>query len=93
MGLNYIYIKPAILHAHFKKRIRSSDPMVPILWILEHFELKAENLQLQIDENHIVVYNHLHTWPQKMDIQGPKLDKKKYVACKYSPIPSFKKKN
>jgi hypothetical protein len=55
MGLNYIYITPALHHAHFKKRIMSLDPIVPILWILEHFQLKAENLQLQIDENHIVV--------------------------------------
>jgi hypothetical protein len=49
MGLNDIYFKPAIHHAHFKKRINSLDPIVPILWPLEKFRPKAKNHQLPID--------------------------------------------
>ena len=60
----------------FLKKIRSVDPMVPILWPSENSRTKAENHQLEIDENHVVVHNHLHTWPQKMDIPGPKLGKR-----------------
>ena len=55
MVLNDICITLAIHHALFKRRIRSLDPMVLILWPLEKFGPKAENQQLQIDENPIVV--------------------------------------
>jgi hypothetical protein len=64
VGLNAIYNTPAIHHAHFKKRIRSLDLMVSILWPSEKYRPKSENHQLQIDDNRIVVHNHLHTWRQ-----------------------------